>query len=252
MQEHYVSSVKNWAARLGIYFPKERPQDVELLTAVARGDRQSMGSLYLRYGPALQCVAKVMLGSETEAEDLLHDVFCEAWEKAGTYEPTRGSVGTWLLVRLRSRAIDRIKSPRCRRLVSLQKEHLEAAQGASEDSPATMYMALVTRRNLAKLPGIQRQLLKLLFYDDLNAVEVADELQIPLGTVKSRVSRMLGHLRGDSSAMPGTRATPADATARSALSSAPRPRHRMVGRSRCSTLVIAQASTGSTANNGIQ
>ena len=226
MQAHYVSSVKSWAARLGVYFPKERLHDQELLAAVARGNRKPMESLYLRYGPALHCIAKIMLGSETEAEDLVHDVFCEAWEKAGSYEQSRGSVGTWLLIRLRSRALDRIKSPRCRRLIPLERVHLETAQSTSQDSPSATYLTIVTRRNLAKLPVIQRRILQLLFYDDLSTSEVADELQIPLGTVKSRLSRTLGHLRGDTSTAPGTRARPAGIAA-SALTPEPHRGHRL-------------------------
>lgn len=194
MQTSYVRSARGWAARLGIYFPKNRPIDSALIDAVAHGDRKSMDHLYRRYAPALRCVAQNMLGNHAEAEDLLHDVFQEAWEKAGSYEPARASVGTWLLVRLRSRALDRLKSPRYRRRLSLHHGKLDEEQSVSEDSPLASYLTLVARRNLAALPSGQRQLLQLVYYRDLSAVEVADELKIPVGTVKSRLAQTLGRL----------------------------------------------------------
>lgn len=197
MQTSYFRSAKRWAARLGVYFPKNRATDAALLAAVARGDRKSLDRLYRRYAPALRYVAKTMLGSAAEAEDLLHDVFQEAWEKAGSYQPERASVGTWLLVRLRSRALDRKKSPRYARTLSLHHVKLDAEQTASGDNPAANYLNLVARRNLAALPGGQRQLLQLLFYRDLSATEVADELNIPVGTVKSRLAQTLVRLRRD-------------------------------------------------------
>lgn len=190
-------SIKSWATRLGTFVPRDRADDPALLAAIARGDRQSMELLYRRHASSLRWVANVMLGFATEAEDLLHDVYCEAYAKAGSYEPARGSVATWLLMRLRSRALDYLKSPRVKRAVSLGDEHLNGAQFATEDNPATHYLTLVLRRNLAALPRSRRQLLYLIFYGDLNQPQVADQLRLPLGTVKSRLARTLQQLRGD-------------------------------------------------------
>ena len=197
MHVSFAGSIKSWASRLGVHMPTEQPDEAALLDAIAHGDRRSMDKLYRRYVSILQLAAEALLTSEAEAEDLVHDVFCEAWQKAGTYQPARGSVAAWLLLRLRSRALDRIRSPRSWRMVALDNLRSDAEQLATADNPAANYLTLVACRNLAALPGGQRQLLQLLFYNNLTAVEVASELRIPLGTVKSRLRRTLGCLRGD-------------------------------------------------------
>ena len=171
--------------------------DEMLATAAAQGDRAAFATLVGRHYDRIHGLAWRLTGAKAEAEDLVHDVFCEAWQKAGTYQPARGSVAAWLLLRLRSRALDRIRSPRSWRMVALDNLRSDAEQLATADNPAANYLTLVACRNLAALPGGQRQLLQLLFYNNLTAVEVASELRIPLGTVKSRLRRTLGCLRGD-------------------------------------------------------
>ncbi|HEY2216370.1 MAG TPA: sigma factor, partial [Solirubrobacteraceae bacterium] len=70
----------------------------------AAGDRAALGLLYDRFAPSMLAVGQRILGSAREAEDLVHDVFLEAWLRARYYDPARGSVRTWLMLRLRSRA----------------------------------------------------------------------------------------------------------------------------------------------------
>lgn len=213
MHASFAGSIKSWASRLGVCLPSAQPDEAELLKAIAHRDRQSMDRLYRRYVATLHLVAKAMLPSEVEAEDLVHDVFCEAWQKAETYEPARGSVGVWLLLRLRSRALDRLRSPRSWRMVSIDEVSADAEPLATTDSPAANYLTLVAWRNLAALPGGQRQLLQLLFFHNLTAVEVAGELRIPLGTVKSRLRRTLGCLRGDAARLGSKETRGADSPA---------------------------------------
>ncbi len=197
MYASFAGSIRSWASRLGVCLPSEQLDEAEVLAAIAHGDRPSMDKLYRRYVATLHTAAKALLTSEAEAEDLVHDVFCEAWQKAETYDAARGSVVAWLLLRLRSRALDRIRSPRSWRMVSLDHLSSDVEQLATTDSPAANYLTFVACRNLAALPRGQRQLLQLIFYKNLTAVEVAGELRIPLGTVKSRLRRTLGCLRGD-------------------------------------------------------
>src|SRR5688572_14887224 len=86
--------------------------DVELVVAVARGDRAALGALYDKYAPFLISLALRIVRERREAEDLLHDVFLEVWRSAVDYDPARGRVRTWLAIRMRSRALDRQKSAR--------------------------------------------------------------------------------------------------------------------------------------------
>lgn len=213
MHASFDGFIKSWAIRLGVGLPSAQPDEAELLTAIAHGDRLSMDKLYRRYNSTLQLVAKALLPSEAEAEDLVHDVFCEAWQKAEAYRPARGSVVAWLLLRLRSRACDRMRSPRSWRMVPLDAMSSDAEPLATTDSAGASYLTLVAWRNLAALPGGQRQLLELLFYHNLTAVEAAGELRLPLGTVKSRLRRTLDGLRGDPAQLRSMAARRADSAA---------------------------------------
>ena len=84
--------------------------DVEDLRALARGDNEALGRLYDRHGPVLMALGLRLLTERREAEDLVHDCFVEAWRHAGEYDPTRASVKTWLVMRMRSRCLDRLRS----------------------------------------------------------------------------------------------------------------------------------------------
>ncbi len=194
MRSTYVRSVKKWASRLHVHLPAPRAQDAVLLRAIAAGDTLSMAPLYRRYRACLLRISTIALGSEAEAEDLFHEVFYEACAKASSYDPQRSSVGTWLLMRLRSRAIDHLRSARITKRTSLADTDTGSALPATADSPVASYLGWVTRRNIAALPSEQQQLLSLIYFCEHSLPEVADQLQVPLGTAKSRLARMLARL----------------------------------------------------------
>lgn len=91
--------------------------DVALMKAIVSGDRRALRELHSRYALLLLSLAELLLSNRIEAEDLLHDVFLEAWNKAHTFDPSRGEVRTWLILRLHSRARDRIDMCKNRRRI---------------------------------------------------------------------------------------------------------------------------------------
>src|SRR3954465_1998456 len=108
--------------------------DVTVITAIANGDRGSLERLYERYAPLLLGVGlKILRGGRQEAEDLLHDVFVEIWQHAGDYDRKRGSVRTWMLLRMRSRAFDRLKSAERSRTRSLDEPGAARVERAGGD-----------------------------------------------------------------------------------------------------------------------
>jgi RNA polymerase sigma-70 factor (ECF subfamily) len=141
------------------------------------------------FGAALR-----LLRERREAEDLLHDVFLEVWRKAGDYDPARGSVRTWLLVRLRSRALDRRKSVYHTRVVALEERALEREEAPLGDPSMDLEREAV-RRALRQLPEAQQAVLELAYYQGFSSSEIAARLGIPLGTVKSRVAGGMARLR---------------------------------------------------------
>jgi RNA polymerase sigma-70 factor (ECF subfamily) len=158
--------------------------DEELVRRICHGDSSALGALYDRYAPLLFTTSLRILGSRSEAEDLLHDVLLEAWQSAKKYDPARGSVRTWLLVRLRSRALDRLSRA------------APAALGANE--PAVNGLGaqqtgdrLAIVQALERLDADVRTVLELVYFRGLTGREISERVGVPLGTVKSRLARGL-------------------------------------------------------------
>jgi len=170
--------------------------DVELLRRIAGGDQAALGALYDRHSGIMLGLAVRILGVPRDAEDLLHDVFLEAWRHAGDYDAARGSVKSWLLLRMRSRCLDRKRSHAVSKLDDTPVEQVALiGRGESAD---TLQQQIDGSRALAMLdmlPDGQRQVLVLGYLHGLSFSEIADELGIPIGTVKSRVSAAMHTLR---------------------------------------------------------
>jgi RNA polymerase sigma-70 factor, ECF subfamily len=169
--------------------------DAQLVAAMARGERAALAALYDRYASLLLGAAYHVLRNRRDAEDLLHDVLLECWNKAATYEARRGSVRSWLLVRVRSRALDRVRS------LAVARRHA-AAPPAPEEAPLAgdaLRAADGGRaiRALGALPEAQRSIVELCFFQGLGCAEIAKQLGIPVGTVKSRLARAVERLRGE-------------------------------------------------------
>lgn len=177
-------------------WPGPLNDDDELVARMAKGDRSALGSLYTRHAPRLLALVRQIVGDRAEAEDVLHDTFLEAWRRAGDYSRTRGTVGAWLAVRARSRAIDRRRAP-------ARRELLLAAPGFEEKTAANTDPAEADhcfdqarlRAALAVMAPEERQVLVLGYFAGLSSREIADEVRIPVGTVKSRVRSALIKLR---------------------------------------------------------
>jgi RNA polymerase sigma-70 factor (ECF subfamily) len=169
-------------------------EDERWVRAAAGGDRAALGALYDRYSPTMLAVAQRVLSSAREAEDLVQDVFLEAWHRARYYEPARGTVRTWLMMRLRSRAIDRQRSlSRGRRLD--QEVSVLSERDAEINDTRTPGDAGTVRGLLLELSAEHQAVLELGYFGGLSCAEIALRLNVPVGTVKSRMSRAIAQLR---------------------------------------------------------
>jgi RNA polymerase sigma-70 factor, ECF subfamily len=169
-------------------------QDAALVLAIARGDREALAQLYDHYAGILMAVGQRILHERREAEDLLHDVFLEVWRQAADYDAERGTVRAWLLLRMRSRALDRRKSAGYARVVSIEERRVPEDTRVGED-PVLSPDREAVRRALAELPADQRQVLELGYFEGLSSSEIAARIDAPVGTVKSRVAAALAKLR---------------------------------------------------------
>jgi RNA polymerase sigma-70 factor (ECF subfamily) len=166
--------------------------DVLLVRAIAGGDRQALARLYDRYASVLLALALRIIRDRREAEDLLHDVFLEVWRSAKDYDLTRGRVRTWLIIRMRSRALDVTKSARVSRRSGdpevIERMADERDIGGSPDRQRV-------RAAIAALTADQRQVLELAYFEGQSCSEIAERIGVPIGTVKSRLAAALGKLR---------------------------------------------------------
>lgn len=172
---------------------RDDERDLALVAAMARGERAALAELYERHAGGLLGLAIRIVRDRQEAEDLLHDVFLEAWRAADTFDPKRGRVRTWLAVRMRSRALDQQKSSRIRRSngdAGLETLADERPAEASADHGRI-------RTALAALSPDQRRVVELAYFDGLSCSEIARSVDIPIGTVKSRLAAGMHRLRAD-------------------------------------------------------
>lgn len=176
-------------------------RDVEDIRAAARGSRRALGTLYDRYGGLMLGVSLKVLKDRGDSEDLVHELFVEVWRHAGDYDPRKGSVKTWLFMRLRSRCLDWVRSARSRKQ-RLMTDDETAALGANASTgiaathwPDRMVDHARVRDAVQTLPQSQREVVELGYFKGLSSSEISASLGIPIGTVKSRVRAAMNELR---------------------------------------------------------
>jgi RNA polymerase sigma-70 factor (ECF subfamily) len=169
--------------------------DAELLTRAALGDERAVGTVYDRYGQMMYAVAYRIVRQPGDAEEVVAEAFAQAWRDAGRFEAGRGSVAAWLTVMTRSRALDfvRARARRERITDTAQRSDPEGTLGMSAPaaSPDAAVEAGERERRvaeaLANLSAPQRTAIELAFFEGLSHSEIAERLNEPLGTVKTRV-----------------------------------------------------------------
>jgi RNA polymerase sigma-70 factor (ECF subfamily) len=170
--------------------------DVELLHAIARRDEQALASLYARYRLILFGLTMRILNRREEAEDVLQEVLLQVWRRASDFDEQRGRPFTWLVTLARSRALDRLRTLGARQRLAASAA-LELAPEASDAALVTWQseQSQIVKQALNELPEEQRRALILAYFDGLTQTEIAERLQTPLGTVKTRMRSGMVKLR---------------------------------------------------------
>lgn len=163
------------------------PSDEILVQRMARGDRSALGILYERYAADVHRVTVALLRDRASASDLVHDVFLEVWRCSAQYEPSRGAVKSWVMVRARSRALDRLRSASTKREVALADQ----GEGSIEQLVESMNLP----QALMAVSEDERTVLMLGYFEGLTCAEIGRRLDIPVGTVKSRTRTAMQKLR---------------------------------------------------------
>ena len=166
--------------------------DVELIALVGRSDRAAFRELYRRHAPSLlSALRRQCPGSDSE--DLLQEVFLSVWRRSSLYRPERGEPLTWLFAILRNKVIDHRRRASARpRYEELDAERAESATAPSADPGDRR---LVLEQALVTLRPDERRALEMTYFAGFTYEEAAAALQVPLGTLKSRISAALRRLR---------------------------------------------------------
>ncbi len=175
----------------------QHQSDAELIFAFRNGQKAALGVLYDRHASLVYGLAMQALGNAQEAEDLTQDVFLTL-AKGSSYDPKRGTLRTFLAILTKSRAIDRLRSRSSMRqkLAGWQAGHPpEVAPNIPLEQAFQQEQSQEVRSALAQLSEEEQQILTLAYYDGLSQSQIAQQLGLPLGTVKTRARRGLLKLR---------------------------------------------------------
>lgn len=171
--------------------------DAQLYLALKAGQTAALGILYDRHAGLVYGIALKVLENPQEAEDLTQDIFLN-FVKIGSYEPSRGSLRTYLAILTRSRAVDRVRSRSNTRELLKKWGHSREEETATDsllEKVSRSEQSQEVKAALAQLSDEQQQILRMAYYDGLSQSEIANQLEIPLGTVKARARRGLLKLR---------------------------------------------------------
>ncbi len=185
------------SGRPGVRVPNGPPSEEWIAGALSRSDPAAIDALYAEYSGTVLAYLIQALGDRTAAEDVRQQVFAEVWQRADSYDRERAGLLTWVLMMARSRAIDHMRR---RRHTPEPREPARVASLAdartARVSPTDMMIERWRVAHLLKqIPRDEAELLRMRFYEDLSQTEIAGRTEIPLGTVKMRMTRALTRLR---------------------------------------------------------
>jgi len=172
--------------------PQERtPSDGDLIRRVARHDASAFETLYRRYARPVFGLALRRLGDRMRAEDAVQETFAAVWRSARTYKPDRGAGAPWLYAVARNAIVDRARN---RSEPPGEAPDAASVEAGPDELAEVSYVSWRVHRALEELPPNERDVIELAYYGGLSQSEVADFLNIPLGTVKTRTRSGLGRL----------------------------------------------------------
>lgn len=172
-----------------------------LLVAIAEGDRKSFAEFHSRFSGMVFATAVQVLHNHEDAQDTSQEVFTSLWKKARLYADDRGKPSTWLAAMARNRSIDKLRARQRRsRLNETFEDRCRIENMTTETDPSEEAglneLGRHVRSAVLQLSPEQRDAIQLAFFDGLTRNEIAQRTGEPLGTVKARIRRGLGRLRG--------------------------------------------------------
>jgi RNA polymerase sigma-70 factor (ECF subfamily) len=174
-----------------------REQDADLMRRVASDDQKAIAELYDRFVPLVYRMSLQILPSKTDAEDAVQEVFVRLWRTADRYDAQRAALVTWVMLITRRHIVDRLRRTRSR-ISTVSMDEGQKAAGTVSPEPIPMekderFADLMKR--IDALPELQRTVVIRSYLGGQTLRQISEELNTPLGTIKSALSRALVRLR---------------------------------------------------------
>src|SRR5213082_3732155 len=169
------------------------PSDVDLMLGIQSGDADALSQLYDRYNGVMKALILRIIHNETEADDLLQEVFMEIWNRAKNFSAKKGKPLGWMVTLTRRRAIDGLRKKQAytragERLKSETEQQPDAwVHNATEEEITFGDTRILVRRVIDTLPDAQQEAINLAFFRGMSQREIAAKTNTPLGTVKTRL-----------------------------------------------------------------
>ncbi len=174
----------------------DEASDAQLVTSIARYSEVALAEVYRRHGGAVFGLARRVLNNPTEAEDVTQEVFLRLWNQPDRYDPTRGSLRSFLLAQAHGRAVDAVRSSNSRRLREA-RDATRTAEGAYDMQHEVWDLAVADHvgHAMGELPEEERRAIELAYFAGHTYREVATMLDQPEGTIKSRIRNGMRRMR---------------------------------------------------------
>jgi RNA polymerase sigma-70 factor, ECF subfamily len=170
--------------------------DAQLVTSIGRYSEVALAEVYRRHGGAVYGLARRVLDNAAEAEDVTQEVFLRLWNAPDRFDPARGSLRSYLLAQSHARSVDVIRSQNSRRARESSDAMKTARAGYDMQNEAwDLTLAHQVSEALAALPDDERRAIELAYFEGRTYVQVAEILNQPEGTVKSRIRNGMRRMR---------------------------------------------------------
>lgn len=176
------------------FLNKVSETESQIVALLAKKDRQAVSLAYKHYGPNLYGVVLRILGNEEDAQEVMQDSFVKVWQNADKYDAKKGRLFTWMLNIARRTAIDKTRSAQYK--ATRRNESIDSDRNfRNEWSVTDRHEDAGLRKVIDSIDPKYRVIIDLIYYQGYTQTEVQKELNIPLGTVKSRVRLAMNELR---------------------------------------------------------
>lgn len=166
-----------------------------ILTRIAAGDESAVNDCLNQYGNLIWALAKKFTPKQEDAEDAVQEIFMEIWQNAGRYDSSKSSESTFISIIARRRLIDRLRKVYRRPAIQSIEDVFETAPNVFESHLNTKIQANQAIEAMKELRSEQREMMMLNIYDGMSHGEIAQKLNVPLGTVKTHIRRGFKRVR---------------------------------------------------------